>query len=191
MIATCKSFRRQQWSLLVGNDSPPHRPHQVLPCEISPLLGCPRSRTLWNPSDPDQVPVWRLHDERNGTRTFQAQLFLGAVAYGKTTVVDEWSVIRLSTECCLGETVVCQSSGEYRVTCSWDVVILWLLYRKGKNVFEWMSRGRVKGTLRKKWPFYGSSTWLLYHRDIFLECPSNQVILIGIEDWSVKTLQGN
>jgi hypothetical protein len=62
---------------------------------------------------------------------------------GKTTVVDEWSVIRLSTECCLSETVVRQSSGEYRVICSWDVVIL-LLYRKGRNMFEWMSRGRVK-----------------------------------------------
>jgi hypothetical protein len=45
-IRAMKSFQRQQWSLLVGNDSPPHRPHQVLPCEISPLLGCPRSRTL-------------------------------------------------------------------------------------------------------------------------------------------------
>jgi hypothetical protein len=38
---TCKSLRGQQWSLLVGEDSPPHGPHQILPCEISPLLGCP------------------------------------------------------------------------------------------------------------------------------------------------------
>jgi hypothetical protein len=44
---TCKSFQQQQWSLLVGNNSPPHRPHQVLPCKISPLLGLPWPRTLW------------------------------------------------------------------------------------------------------------------------------------------------
>jgi hypothetical protein len=28
------------------------------------------------------------------------------------------------------------------------------------------------GTLRIKWPFYGSSTWFLYQRDIFAECPN-------------------
>jgi hypothetical protein len=63
---------------------------------------------------------------------------------GKTTVVDEWSVIRLSTESCLSES---SSPIKQRVQsdmqlgrCHFIVVI----YRKGKNVFEWMSRGIVK-----------------------------------------------
>jgi hypothetical protein len=32
------------------------------------------------------------------------------------------------------------------------------------------------GDTPQKWPFYGSSTWFLYQRDIFVECPCRFVL---------------
>ena len=42
-----------------------------------------------NPSNPDQVPAWRLHDERNGMHTFRAQPFLGAVVVKQPLLMND------------------------------------------------------------------------------------------------------
>jgi hypothetical protein len=44
---------------------------------------------LLDPSDPDQVPAWRLHDKRNGTRTFRAQPFIGAVVVKQPSLMND------------------------------------------------------------------------------------------------------
>jgi hypothetical protein len=65
---------------------------------------------------------------------------------GKATIVDESSVICLSTECCLSETIICQLSGAHKVTMQlWPLSFYcWYIEKERTIVFEWMSRGRVK-----------------------------------------------